>query len=292
MIARHDYLPFGEEILANTAGRNSQWGPLNDTVAQKFTGQTRDSETATDFFNARYFGPALGRFTSPDPANAGADIMNPQSWNAYAYVVGNPLNAVDPSGMWNWGLGNCYYNTVAAYVDGQFQGYDTQFLGCFDFPNFGNGLRTGGGRSAGGARKAKPPKIDCSHAPPMPPTPREANVDANELAVRIAAQEQQAALLAAARAGQAGAADNGFSFWISKVPPYAAWDYKTNLDLSTRPSAISTLVQLAISSAWPCMCVRGVRGQRHMAPLRSRSRKKGSRTRGVPDYVQVDCRPR
>lgn len=152
--------------------------------------------------------------------------MNPQSWNAYAYVVGNPLNAVDPSGMWNWGLGNCYYNTVAAYVDGQFQGYDTQFLGCFDFPNFGNGLRTGGGRSAGGARKAKPPKIDCSHAPPMPPTPREANVDANELAVRIAAQEQQAALLAAARAGQAGAADNGFSFWISKVPPYAAWDYK------------------------------------------------------------------
>lgn len=206
--------------------------------------------------------------------------MNPQSWNAYAYVVGNPLNAVDPSGMWNWGLGNCYYNTVAAYVDGQFQGYDTQFLGCFDFPNFGNGLRTGGGRSAGGARKAKPPKIDCSHAPPMPPTPREANVDANELAVRIAAQEQQAALLAAARAGQAGAADNGFSFWISKIPPYAAWDYKTNLDLSTRPSAISTLVQLAISSAWPCMCVRGVRGQRHMAPLRSRSRKKGSRTRG------------
>lgn len=103
---------------------------------------------------------------------------------------------------------------------------------------------------------------------------------ANELAVRIAAQEQQAALLAAARAGQAGAADNGFSFWISKIPPYAAWDYKTNLDLSTRPSAISTLVQLAISSAWPCMCVRGVRGQRHMAPLRSRSRKKGSRTRG------------
>ena len=99
VIARHDYLPFGEEILANTVGRDSYWGPLDDTVAQKFTGQTRDQETAIDFFNARYFGPALGRFTSPDPANAGADIMNPQSWNAYAYVLGNPLNTTDPSGM-------------------------------------------------------------------------------------------------------------------------------------------------------------------------------------------------
>ena len=104
VIARHDYLPFGEEILANTAGRNSQWGPLNDTVAQKFTGQTRDSETGVDYFNARYFGAALGRFTSPDPANAGADIMNPQSWNAYAYVLGNPLARLDRTGLssyWN-----------------------------------------------------------------------------------------------------------------------------------------------------------------------------------------------
>jgi RHS repeat-associated protein len=98
VIARHDYLPFGEEIGANTAGRNSQWGPGNDAIAQKFTGQIRDTETGVDYFNARYFGAALGRFTSPDPGNAGTDLMNPQSWNGYGYVRGNPLNGVDPSG--------------------------------------------------------------------------------------------------------------------------------------------------------------------------------------------------
>jgi hypothetical protein len=41
----------------------------------------------------------LGRFMSADPGNAGADFTNPQSWNGYAYVLGNPLGLVDPSGM-------------------------------------------------------------------------------------------------------------------------------------------------------------------------------------------------
>ena len=73
IIARHDYVPFGEEIPANTAGRLSEWGPFGDNVTQKFTGQTRDSETQLDFFNTRYMSPAMGRFLSPDPFNAGAD---------------------------------------------------------------------------------------------------------------------------------------------------------------------------------------------------------------------------
>ncbi len=98
VVARHDYLPFGEELAGGTVGRSGQWGPGNDNINQKFTGQIRDSETGLDFFNARYFGAALGRFTSPDPANAGADLTNPQSWNGYAYVWNNPLVNTDPSG--------------------------------------------------------------------------------------------------------------------------------------------------------------------------------------------------
>ncbi len=95
VVARHDFLPFGEEITS-TGGRTAQWGSTND-VEQKFTGQLRDTESGLDFFNAR--GYALNRFTSPDPANAGADPSNPQSWNGYAYVMNNPLVNVDPGGL-------------------------------------------------------------------------------------------------------------------------------------------------------------------------------------------------
>ena len=98
VVTRHDFLPFGEELPPGYAGRNGQWAPGGDNVDQKFTGQVRDQETGLDYFNARYFGAALGRFTSPDPGNAGADPSNPQTWNAYAYALNNPLVTVDPSG--------------------------------------------------------------------------------------------------------------------------------------------------------------------------------------------------
>jgi RHS repeat-associated protein len=66
-------------------------------VSQRFTGQTRDSETGMDFFNARYFGSALGRFTSPDPDPGSMDLTNPQSFNRY-YVWNNSLANTDPTG--------------------------------------------------------------------------------------------------------------------------------------------------------------------------------------------------
>ena len=96
VVARHDYLPFGEEVPANTAGRNAQFG-VTDNLDPKFTGQMRDSESGLDFFNARYFSAAQGRFTSPDPGSM--DLSNPQSFNRYSYVRNNPMNATDPSGM-------------------------------------------------------------------------------------------------------------------------------------------------------------------------------------------------
>jgi hypothetical protein len=57
--------------------------------------------------------------------------MNPQSWNAYAYVNNNPLNATDPTGLETWNVGPCYFNTAYSYVDGQYQGSSTNFIGCF-----------------------------------------------------------------------------------------------------------------------------------------------------------------
>lgn len=97
VIGRHDYLPYGEEIAAGVGGRSAQFALASDTAA-KFTGQLRDQESGLDYFNARYYIPQISRFNSPDPMSVGADLSDPQTWNGYVYVRGNPLGMVDPSG--------------------------------------------------------------------------------------------------------------------------------------------------------------------------------------------------
>ena len=100
IITRHDYLPFGDEIPAGSAGRSSQFGAGSDNVNEKFTGQYRDTETGLDYFGARYYALAIGRFLSADPASlAAVDPSDPQTWNQYAYVRNNPLDTTDPTGM-------------------------------------------------------------------------------------------------------------------------------------------------------------------------------------------------
>lgn len=49
-----------------------------------------------DYMHARYYSPHLGRFLSVDPVIR--NTRNPQTWNRYAYVRGNPLKYVDPTG--------------------------------------------------------------------------------------------------------------------------------------------------------------------------------------------------
>ncbi len=106
VLSRHDYLPFGEEIGAGLGNRGQATGvsgytaSLADGPAQKFTGKERDNESGLDYFQARYFSGAGGRFTSVDPENAGADPGDPQSWNGYAYARNNPLLYVDPDGRY------------------------------------------------------------------------------------------------------------------------------------------------------------------------------------------------
>jgi len=84
--------------------------------AFRCTGKERDQESGLDYFGARFYGSALGRFTSPDEFKSGivdpftgqdietntalpyADITDPQTLNKYAYVRNNPLRYTDPNG--------------------------------------------------------------------------------------------------------------------------------------------------------------------------------------------------
>jgi RHS repeat-associated protein len=102
-----DYLPFGE--INGTSGTCS--------TTQKFTGYERDAETdpgngtGNDFAEARYYGSRMGRFLSPDPL--GGEVSDPQSFNAYAYTINNPMNLTDPDGMNPCdGLTLCYDSSV------------------------------------------------------------------------------------------------------------------------------------------------------------------------------------
>ena len=48
------------------------------------TGKERDAETGLDYFGARYYSGAQGRFTSPDRPFADQHRGDPQSWNLYS----------------------------------------------------------------------------------------------------------------------------------------------------------------------------------------------------------------
>jgi RHS repeat-associated protein len=115
--SRSDYLPFGQEI-PTTWGNRTLDTPYTPDPSQtlKFTQKERDTETGLDFFEARYFSSAQGRFTSPDEFKGGivdaftgldietntalpySDITDPQTLNKYGYVRNNPLRYTDPDG--------------------------------------------------------------------------------------------------------------------------------------------------------------------------------------------------
>jgi RHS repeat-associated protein len=102
-VKRHDYLPFGEELAANTGLRTTPQGySTSDGVRQQFTSKERDNETGLDYFGARYFASTQGRFTTPDPLLGSGRIGSPQTWNRYNYVLNNPLKFSDPLGLFEY----------------------------------------------------------------------------------------------------------------------------------------------------------------------------------------------
>jgi RHS repeat-associated protein len=105
-------------------------------VGSRCSGKERDQETGLDYFQARYYSGAQGRFTSPDEFKGGivdpltgqdietntalpyADIGDPQTLNKYMYVRNNPLRYVDPDGhdFGDW------LQTGAEFVEGVARG--------------------------------------------------------------------------------------------------------------------------------------------------------------------------
>ncbi len=69
----------------------------------QFSGKERDAESGLDYFGARYYSGAQGRFTTPDWSDKPepipyANLNDPQTLNLYSYVRNNPLSKADPDG--------------------------------------------------------------------------------------------------------------------------------------------------------------------------------------------------
>ena len=92
MVNDSAYAPFGEQYASTGIG----FGGFYD-----FTGQQQWTSPGLDDFLYRRYHPVQGRWISADPAGSSAvDLTNPQTWNRYAYVGNNPLNATDPLGLY------------------------------------------------------------------------------------------------------------------------------------------------------------------------------------------------
>jgi len=79
--ARHDYLPFGEEIPSETELRTPARGYGGaDSTRQKYSGMKRDDNGLNHTLWRKYEQKA-GRWTTPDPYNGSMSVSDPQSFN-------------------------------------------------------------------------------------------------------------------------------------------------------------------------------------------------------------------
>ncbi len=81
--------------------------PMNLNDIHGFAGYVRDRETDSYYANARQYIPQIHRFMAKDK-------LRVDSLNKYLYVVNNPINLVDPSGLLFKGLKKAVVNAVSS----------------------------------------------------------------------------------------------------------------------------------------------------------------------------------
>ena len=86
VVEARDYYPWGLEMPGRVFVEGS-------SAKENYTGHELDEETGMLYAGARYYIPALGRWTAVDPL-----ASEFPSWSPYNYVMNNPVGLVDPDG--------------------------------------------------------------------------------------------------------------------------------------------------------------------------------------------------
>jgi len=68
-------------------------------IDSEFTGKERDAETGLDYFLARYYSGAQGRFTSPDTPLVDQQPSDPQKLEPLCLCENKPFRFYDPDGQ-------------------------------------------------------------------------------------------------------------------------------------------------------------------------------------------------
>lgn len=92
-----DYSPFGDR---RSYSDPTATGTPAIATPRGFTGHEYVDGTSVIHMNGRIYDQQLGRFLQADPIIQSPG--NAQSWNAYTYVLNNPLAYTDPTGHFAW----------------------------------------------------------------------------------------------------------------------------------------------------------------------------------------------
>jgi RHS repeat-associated protein len=84
-----NFLPYGDSVTVN-----------GQTPAAPYATYLGDGAGSGLWYaKQRYYNSSWGRFATVDPFGGSAQNDTPQSWNRYAYTMGDPVNSLDPSGL-------------------------------------------------------------------------------------------------------------------------------------------------------------------------------------------------
>ena len=114
----YTYSPFGETLEIGESITNP-W---------RFTGQYYDSEIDLYYLRARNYHPHTGRFTSRDLITGRFD--NPLSLHRYLYCQNEPINRIDPWGLW-YAEGHSFL-TRSAIKNFEFSSSDIDWISMYN----------------------------------------------------------------------------------------------------------------------------------------------------------------